>query len=96
MSVTFGLSEKADVKADSVESFPERGHRFRMGLFGDHLDVALPVPGRFNILNALAAAAGATLLGASPGAIQEGSRKIPSLSDATRNAYHGDRGHPDQ
>ncbi len=70
--VTFGLSEKADVKADNVESLPERGHRFRMSLFGRNLDVALPVPGRFNILNALAAAAGATLLGASPDAIRKG------------------------
>jgi alanine racemase len=70
--VTFGMSDKADVKADDVRSIPERGHRFRMGLFGRTLDITLPVPGRFNILNALAAAAGATLLGASPDAIRKG------------------------
>ncbi len=70
--VTFGFSEKADVRAEDVESLPERGHRFTMKLFGRELDVTLPVAGWFNIVNALAAAAGATLLGASPDAIRKG------------------------
>ncbi len=43
-----------------------------MRLLGKSLDVVLQVPGRFNILNALAAAAAATLLGASPESIQTG------------------------
>ncbi|MGB6064413.1 MAG: alanine racemase [Desulfomonilaceae bacterium] len=70
--VTFGISGKADVTAHSVESLPERGHTFRMDLFGRKLDITLPVPGWFNVLNALAAAAGAMLLGASPDAIRKG------------------------
>ncbi|MBI5252086.1 MAG: alanine racemase [Desulfomonile tiedjei] len=74
--VTFGLSEAADVRADDVVSMPERGHQFRMRLFDRDLEINLPVAGRFNILNALAAAAGATLLGASPQAIQQGLREF--------------------
>lgn len=70
--ITFGFSDTADVTAREVVSLPERGHCFRMRLFGTELDITLPVPGRFNILNALAAAAGATLLGASPKAIRKG------------------------
>lgn len=70
--VTFGLSDAADVKAVEVTPLPERGHRFRIRLFGEEVDVTLPVPGWFNVLNALAAAAGAKLLGASTEAIRSG------------------------
>lgn len=70
--VTFGFSDAADVRAQDVVALPEKGHQFRIKLFNEYLDVTLPVPGRFNILNALAAAAGATLLGASPNAIRQG------------------------
>ncbi len=69
---TFGLSKGADVRAERVESIPPQGHRFRMGLFGEEVEVTLSVPGRFNILNALAAAAAASMLGASPEAIRKG------------------------
>lgn len=70
--VTFGLSDDADARAEDVVSLPGRGHRFVMRLFERTVEVTLPVPGRFNILNALAAAAAATLLGASPEAIRKG------------------------
>ncbi len=43
-----------------------------MRLFDRNLDVVIPVQGRFNVLNALAASAAATLLGASPQAIIKG------------------------
>ncbi|HMK35291.1 MAG TPA: alanine racemase [Desulfomonilaceae bacterium] len=74
--VTFGLSETADVAAEDIAALPEKGHQFTMRLFGDNLDVTLPVPGRFNILNALAAAAAATMLGASPESIRKGLREF--------------------
>ncbi|MCA1959197.1 MAG: alanine racemase [Desulfomonile sp.] len=70
--VTFGLSDTADVGAIDVTPLPERGHHFRIRLFGDEVDVTLPVPGWFNVLNALAAAACAKLLGASIEAIRAG------------------------
>jgi alanine racemase len=60
------------VTAEEIVALPERGHQFRMRLFDTFVDVVLPVPGRFNILNALAAAAAATRLGASPDAIRKG------------------------
>jgi alanine racemase len=70
--VTFGLSESADVRGVDIVSAPEQGHRFQIILFGKSVDINLPVPGRFNIHNALAAAATATLLGASPACIKKG------------------------
>lgn len=70
--VTFGFSKDADVRAIDVESLRERGYRFRIKLFGKDLDVTLPVQGTFNILNALAASAAATLLGVTPEAVQKG------------------------
>jgi alanine racemase len=76
---TFGFSDSADVRAENVEALPEKGHQFKIRLFDLYLDVTLPVQGRFNILNALAAAATATLLGAPPQAIQKGLQEfLPS------------------
>jgi len=71
-AVTFGLSDSADVRAIDVTPLPERGHYFRIRLFGEEVDVTLPVPGWFNVLNALAAAACAKLLGVSIEAIRSG------------------------
>ncbi|MEJ2718338.1 MAG: alanine racemase [Deltaproteobacteria bacterium] len=70
--VSFGLSDGADVRATDLVALPEKGHRFRIRVFGTEIPVMLPVPGHFNVLNALAAAASATLLGASPDAIRKG------------------------
>ena len=60
--VTFGLSPHANVRAENVELLPSQGHSFRIHLFDRTVDVTLPYPGRFNVYNALAAAACAHLL----------------------------------
>jgi alanine racemase len=70
--VTFGFSSDADVRADAVQPSPNKGHRFLMTLFGREVRITLPVPGWFNVLNALAASAAAKLLGASEEAIARG------------------------
>jgi UDP-N-acetylmuramoyl-L-alanyl-D-glutamate--2,6-diaminopimelate ligase len=60
--VTFGLSEPADVRGEEVTGDAE-GSAFRItGRFGRR-DVRLPLPGDFNVANALAAAAVALGLG---------------------------------
>ncbi|HTY23213.1 MAG TPA: alanine racemase [Desulfomonilaceae bacterium] len=69
---TFGLSKRADVTVEDLVSVPDRGHRFKIRLFGKTIDVMLPVPGLFNVLNSLAAATAASLLGASPAAVRQG------------------------
>lgn len=70
--VTFGMSPDAHVRAENIELLPSQGHSFRIRLFDKGVDVTLPFPGRFNILNALAAAACAHLLGAGARSIKRG------------------------
>lgn len=62
-AVFFGLSKDNDVRAAAVESFGERGSRFVLQYGGRERAVALPVPGRHHVMNALAAAAAALAIG---------------------------------
>jgi UDP-N-acetylmuramoyl-tripeptide--D-alanyl-D-alanine ligase len=59
--LTFGLSAKADVRADAIQSITlddgRGGSRFVLITPSGRADVTLPLPGRHNIANALAAAA---------------------------------------
>ncbi|MGC8603983.1 MAG: alanine racemase, partial [Desulfomonilaceae bacterium] len=70
--VTFGFSNKADVRAVEPSPLPEKGHHFKMKIFDHTLDIVLPVAGRFNIVNALAAAAAARMLGVPLANIKKG------------------------
>lgn len=70
--VTFGLYNDSDVFATEIET-SGRSTRFRLNLPGrDPLDVTLPMPGLYNLSNALAAAAVAHRLGLPPAAIADG------------------------
>lgn len=59
--VRFGAG--GDVRAEDVEDRGLEGSRFRLRVGADATDVRLPIPGRHNVGNALAAAALATLAG---------------------------------
>jgi UDP-N-acetylmuramoyl-L-alanyl-D-glutamate--2,6-diaminopimelate ligase len=63
--ITYGIDALADVQA-TVASADANGSRIEVSAFGDRVDFRLPLVGRFNVHNALAAAgaglaAGATL-----------------------------------
>ena len=63
--ISYGIDALADVQA-TVLSADATGSRLKMSAFGDTVDLRLPLVGRFNVQNALAAtgaglAAGATL-----------------------------------
>jgi UDP-N-acetylmuramoyl-tripeptide--D-alanyl-D-alanine ligase len=60
--VRFGTD--GDVRAEDVQDHGLGGSRFRLRIGSDSTDVRLPVPGRHNVGNALAAAALAALAGA--------------------------------
>jgi UDP-N-acetylmuramoyl-L-alanyl-D-glutamate--2,6-diaminopimelate ligase len=60
--VTFGIAEPADYRARDVE-FDLMGSRFRCDTPDGSLDLVCPLPGLFNVQNALAAVAAARLLG---------------------------------
>lgn len=57
--VTFGTSESADVRGVEIEQRPGAGARFFLCAGHEAAEVQLKVPGRHNVINALAAAAAA-------------------------------------
>lgn len=63
--VTFGFGEGADVRAVEVRADSQRGCRFRVQASAMEGEVHLPLSGRHNVQNALAAVAASSLLGAS-------------------------------
>jgi UDP-N-acetylmuramoyl-L-alanyl-D-glutamate--2,6-diaminopimelate ligase len=63
--VTFGLAPEADFRADHV-SYDASGARFQCHVRGAAVDVRLPLPGLFNVYNAVAAIAASHALGVSP------------------------------
>jgi len=69
--ITFGTAEGADVRAKNIRLWPDLPS-FEMQLAGNNIHVRLPVYGKFNIYNALAAAAAAHKLGVSPELIAKG------------------------
>ncbi len=61
-AISFGFTAQADFRATDIVDLP-LGSRFTLHAMGDTHNVALIVPGRHNIANALAAIAAATALG---------------------------------
>jgi len=60
--ITFGLSEKATIRATNVRLWPDLPS-FETNIAGEHVHIRLPIYGKFNIYNALAAIAAAVKLG---------------------------------
>lgn len=79
--ITYGFAGQADVRGDNVVPIPG-GNRFDVTLrtFGSderrYQGLELPMPGRHNVLNALAAIAVADQLGISEAAVREGFGKF--------------------
>jgi UDP-N-acetylmuramate--alanine ligase len=61
-AISFGFAAQADFRATDIVDLP-LGSRFTLHAMGEPHDVALIVPGRHNIANALAAIAATTALG---------------------------------
>ncbi|HEV2764275.1 MAG TPA: UDP-N-acetylmuramoyl-tripeptide--D-alanyl-D-alanine ligase, partial [Pyrinomonadaceae bacterium] len=69
--LTFGVEQPADVSATEIESAGVGLSRFTLRTPGGSARAELPMPGRHNVMNALAAAAVATRFGLTPGEIAE-------------------------
>lgn len=65
-TITFGVEHEADVRAANVETVRLGLSRFRLRTPLGEAEAELPMPGRHNLMNALAAAAVATTFGVSP------------------------------
>ena len=76
--VRFGLGTEADVRAERVALRPQQS-ALTLILPGARCDVALPLPGRHNVMNALAAAALAHALDVPPATIRRGLEAAPGV-----------------
>ncbi len=79
----FGLEQPADVGADIVEQRVD-GSRFVLSTPQGDAEVALPLPGRHNIANALAATAVALALEVPLGTIVAGLEQVPGVAGRLR------------
>jgi len=78
--ITFGFAESADVRAESIERIP-RGQRCQVRLrSSDRFAFDLNMPGRHNVLNALAAIAVALEQGVEPTIAAEALATFPGVS----------------
>jgi len=77
--LSFGVEAEADVQALELR-LEARGSRFRLVWGGQSADVHLPLPGRFNVENALGAAAAALVAGVPLGVIAERLGTAPQVA----------------
>jgi len=85
--VTFGLEQKAEVFATDIRDDGLNGSQFK--LLGKH-EVALPIPGRHNVANCLAACAAACAMGMWSGDMPEAIAGLKSLPMRLRVLKLGD------
>jgi UDP-N-acetylmuramoyl-tripeptide--D-alanyl-D-alanine ligase len=85
--LTFGLLHRADVGASFDDGAPADG-RFRLLLPTGGIDVALPLRGRHNVMNALAASALAGALGVPPATIRAGLEAAPGVAGRLARRTH--------
>lgn len=83
--VRFGFSKKAEVRAQAhtlVTGFEDGRFqtRFTADINGRHLDIHLPLCGRHNVRNALAALAAGHALGLNDKALMSGMMRVPPVS----------------
>jgi UDP-N-acetylmuramoyl-L-alanyl-D-glutamate--2,6-diaminopimelate ligase len=76
--VTYGVEKAADVQAADIAP-AEWGSRFRLRAEGSELEVAVGLPGLFNVYNSLAAAAVALSQGMSLAAVRDALGSFPGV-----------------
>jgi UDP-N-acetylmuramoyl-tripeptide--D-alanyl-D-alanine ligase len=75
--VRFGLTAIADVRGEIIDAGTQK--RFALRMPGGRSEIALPLPGRHNVMNALAAAAAAYALDIPIATIRQGLESAPSV-----------------
>ena len=84
---TFGLSESADFRATDIREVVDDAHcelSFQLQSPFGNIDVQLPMAGRHNVRNALAAAAAATAAGATWEVVQQGLAAMSNVAGRMR------------
>lgn len=78
IKLTYGLGEAAQLRATRIQLNRDQT-RFSLNLNGEELDCRMPLIGRHNIYNALAAVGAATTLKLEPHVIQESLKAMPAI-----------------
>ncbi|HEY8393951.1 MAG TPA: UDP-N-acetylmuramoyl-L-alanyl-D-glutamate--2,6-diaminopimelate ligase [Thermaerobacter sp.] len=86
--VTYGIRERADVMARDITVAAE-GVRFRLVSDRGEAEVRLSLTGRFNVYNALAAAAVGLAAGLTPSQVAEGLATVPAVPGRLERIDHG-------
>ncbi len=76
--LTYGIEKEADVRARRI-NLSLKGSSFKVKTKGGDLNIDLPLPGKHNIYNALAAIGVAFLLKIPPTAIKEGLERVENI-----------------
>ena len=76
--VSYGLAADVDVRGEDVRT-ESHGSRFRLSAPGGEAEVWLPLPGAFNVHNALAAAAVALREGLEPEGVADRIASVPQI-----------------
>lgn len=88
--ITFSIDKGTNVHAKNLKLWPGNP-KFDLHIYGKSINVELPVLGKFNVYNALAAAAGAAALGVEIELIKEGLEQYtpPSMRMNIKNMLSG-------
>ena len=78
--ITFGIEHAADFQAQTLKADAEERFSFILKTPQGEINIQLPVLGKHNVLNALAAAAATSAVGASLNAIKAGLEKMRAVS----------------
>lgn len=90
--VTYGIGSRVDLSASRLEACPRATTFYISGMGIEDTQARLPLLGRFNVENALAAIAVVLLSGASPSRVLEGLASASSAPGRLEEVPAGDRG----
>ncbi len=86
--LTFGIDQPADIRAQDIRPQGENGFDFKVRTPGGTVPIHLPLLGRFNIYNALAAVAVGQVLGIAPERMNEGLQNLRMLRQRNEVVRH--------
>jgi len=72
----FGIDNEADISATDLVAVAGAGYRFKLHADSERVEISLPLPGRHNVMNALAASAVAIAAGATLAAVRDGLQSL--------------------
>ncbi len=76
----FGIDKKADVSATDLVRVAGAGYYFKLHAGAQSVEISLPLPGRHNVMNALAASTAAMAAGATLNSVRDGLQSLVDVA----------------